>query len=482
MLLGDQTAESGGNAGSDFVLEAHDDNGSLIGNALSFKRSTGLGTVIGDPTAALGIATKRYVDSKAGGTVYVSDTPPTGVADNSLWWESDTGFLYIYYNDGNSTQWIIASPQPDVSQLPTVYVSDNPPSNAPDNSLWWESDSGLMYLRYNDGSSTQWVITSPQPDTTAFLSKTGGTMTGPLTLSADPTTALQAAPKQYVDTKVDKAGDTMTGALILPADPVAAMEAATKQYVDAQSFIPPYYLGGMTLVYGNATSLFVRPGGCTSLLRTDFMVLNSNLTKTLAPWAVGMGNGGLDTGTINPNSWYHFYIIKRPDTGVVDAIFSTNAASPTMPANYTQYRRVGSFRTDASGNITNFSQVGDQFLFAVPILSYNNIGFTAGASTSYQLTTPQGYKHEALFNIHVSGGYTVNTQITYWSPDQGSTFGAFPVGSDLSSIQSTAASTPSGLIRLRTGVSANIYIYSNQAIGAGIYINSHGWYDNRDKG
>jgi hypothetical protein len=61
-----------------------------------------------------------------------------------------------------------------------------------------------------------------------------------LTLAGDPTTALQAASKQYVDagdqsidaTKVNKAGDVMTGALTLPSDPSTALQAATKQYVD----------------------------------------------------------------------------------------------------------------------------------------------------------------------------------------------------------------------------------------------------------
>lgn len=68
--------------------------------------------------------------------------------------------------------------------------------------------------------------------------KAGDTMTGFLTLNADPTNALHAATKQYVDaqdgTKVSKSGDTMTGALVLPADPTLALQAATKQYVDAQ--------------------------------------------------------------------------------------------------------------------------------------------------------------------------------------------------------------------------------------------------------
>src|SRR5690606_15501834 len=45
-----------------------------------------------------------------------------------------------------------------------------------------------------------------------FLSKSGGAMTGALTLSGDPMSNLHAASKQYVDTNaVKKAGDTGLG-------------------------------------------------------------------------------------------------------------------------------------------------------------------------------------------------------------------------------------------------------------------------------
>jgi len=38
--------------------------------------------------------------------VIVADEPPVGAADNQLWWESDTGFLFINYRDANSLQWV----------------------------------------------------------------------------------------------------------------------------------------------------------------------------------------------------------------------------------------------------------------------------------------------------------------------------------------------------------------------------------------
>ena len=69
--------------------------------------------------------------------------------------------------------------------------------------------------------------------------RSGDTLTGPLTLAADPTTALQAATKEYVDgqvaTALPKTGGTLTGALSLPADPTSSLQAATKHYVDSQS-------------------------------------------------------------------------------------------------------------------------------------------------------------------------------------------------------------------------------------------------------
>jgi hypothetical protein len=78
------------------------------------------------------------------------------------------------------------------------------------------------------------------PSDTTRLALVGGTMTGLLVLSADPSAPLGAATKNYVDgqvstglaTKVSKAGDTMTGSLTLNADPSAPLGAATRQYVD----------------------------------------------------------------------------------------------------------------------------------------------------------------------------------------------------------------------------------------------------------
>jgi len=61
--------------------------------------------------------------SPVAGTVYVSDTPPVAPV-NSLWWESDTGNLYVRYYDGDSTQWVLAVPATSAASISAVtYVA-----------------------------------------------------------------------------------------------------------------------------------------------------------------------------------------------------------------------------------------------------------------------------------------------------------------------------------------------------------------------
>ena len=77
------------------------------------------------------------------------------------------------------------------------------------------------------------------------VAKAGDTMTGPLVLNADPSSALHSATKQYVDAgdadQVNKTADSMTGALAMGdnkitglATPTATADATNKSYVDAE--------------------------------------------------------------------------------------------------------------------------------------------------------------------------------------------------------------------------------------------------------
>jgi hypothetical protein len=50
------------------------------------------------------------VSGGGGSSVTMSDTAPGGAGAGDLWWDTSSGRLYIYYDDGTSLQWVDASP------------------------------------------------------------------------------------------------------------------------------------------------------------------------------------------------------------------------------------------------------------------------------------------------------------------------------------------------------------------------------------
>ena len=103
---------------------------------------------------------------------------------------------------------------------------------------------------------------------------------------ANPTAAQDAATKSYVDTavaftpsgniaattvagavaeldseKVAKSGDTMTGPLVLPADPTLALQAATKQYVDTKVAGPTTSVDNTVARWDGTTGKLIQDSG-----------------------------------------------------------------------------------------------------------------------------------------------------------------------------------------------------------------------------
>jgi hypothetical protein len=51
--------------------------------------------------------------------VTIADTPPGGPIAGNLWWESDSGQMFIYFNDGSSSQWVAAAARAS-APMPTI--------------------------------------------------------------------------------------------------------------------------------------------------------------------------------------------------------------------------------------------------------------------------------------------------------------------------------------------------------------------------
>ena len=178
---------------------------------------TGALILSADPTVNLEAATKQYVDSQ--------DAYKVNKAGDTM-----TGALVL---PGDPTAALQAAPK--------QYVDSNLNSHASDNSIHITASQNTfldgLVVTFEEANSLQGIDSNVQDQIDSKLNLTGGTLSGFLTLHANPEANLQATPKQYVDAqdalKVAKAGDTMTGALVLPGDPTEALQAAPKQYVDS---------------------------------------------------------------------------------------------------------------------------------------------------------------------------------------------------------------------------------------------------------
>lgn len=167
---------------------------------------------------------------------------------------------------------------------------------------------------------------------------------------------------------------------------------------------------------GASTTITVGRGAATGQDGV-IMQLAAALAKTTGAWAVGSGNGGLDTGSIANNTAYHVYLIERPDTGVKDIIFSLNAATPALPANYTRYRRIGAWITNASAQWISMKQDGDRFTKLSPTVIDINVTNPGTAAVLRTLPVPLGIKLISILNAGVVRGTGNVTELRLTDPD-----------------------------------------------------------------
>lgn len=241
------------------------------------------------------------------------------------------------------------------------------------------------------------------------------------------------------------------------------------------------HLYGLTLSNntGDATNdIDIAAGEAVDGAITDLMRLTSGLTKRLdAAWAVGSGNGGLDTGSI-ANGTYHLWLIKRPDTGVVDVLFSISATAPTMPTNYTLKRRIGSVLRE-SGALVAFVQDGDRFMRGAPV---QDVGGTdpGTSAVTRTLSVPVGVKVVAIITAQVFNGGTVSNS-WYLSdlaqPDTAAGISVYSVRT-----QGSSSGLSVSYLEITTNTSAQIRSrMQSSGSGQGFAILTNGWVDTRGR-
>lgn len=243
---------------------------------------------------------------------------------------------------------------------------------------------------------------------------------------ANPATALTDASGRFAfyvagvnrgfSVKVTKGADTYT---------LHNQAVGTAGQLDQSAFITPAQLTPLLkssiqgLTYSNNVSdatndIDIAAGVATDSTAAYSMALAASITKRLdAAWAVGTNQGGLDTGSIG-NSDYYIHLIARPDTGVVDVLYSLSATAPTMPANYTYRRLIGWFKR-VGGTIVAFHTYeadggGIELSWDVPTLDINLANTLTTARRTDAVKVPLTFSVTAHLNVSIfdAGSASIN--------------------------------------------------------------------------
>ncbi len=112
--------------------------------------------------AGIASATKFFGSGIYVPTMYVADTPPLTALPGNLWYDSNEGRTFLYYQDIDSSQWVdLSPPEPGL----TITLSSVAPSSPLIGNLWFNTIKGRAFVYYADGDSNQWVDFSPDGTT-----------------------------------------------------------------------------------------------------------------------------------------------------------------------------------------------------------------------------------------------------------------------------------------------------------------------------
>ena len=239
------------------------------------------------------------------------------------------------------------------------------------------------------------------------------------------------------------------------------------------------YLAGLTLsTAGGSTTFGIAVGAAADSTNTAMMAFSSAYTKTTGAWTLGTGGGCLVTGTIANSTWYSIYEIERPDTGVVDVECDLNAITPTLPTNYTLFRRIGSMLTNGSAQWVQFTQNGDEFLWNTPTL---DISATANLPTTAVTETLNDVPTGVVVNALLVGAFGNTGAAVSLLISALATADVAPAVNGLGMTAGTAATLPFGQMSVRTNTTQQIRVRITGNANSYLLGTVQGWIDRRGR-
>ena len=326
----------------------------------------------------------------AGSSVTIADAPPSSPSAGDLWWESDTGILKVYYNDGTTSQWVDATPQDAPVTATATAVSD-------------QANTSTGYFDVPAGTTAQ---------------RPGSPAAGNVRVNTD----LEAL-EHYIDGAWVQFG--FANPIVTSISPTTAAETGTTITVTGTNFksgATIRFIGNGGTVYTPGTTTFVNATQMTATTPNlpvagepfDVKVINPNASSSTLEDALDVGGvptwttaaGNLATIYDSATGTHATLVAGDPDGTAVTFAESTNiltgggfalnsttgviSGDPTNVSSQTTYN----FDVDASDGVNNTNR------------SFNIIvNQTLDGSTSALANSPAGLK---ALGITTNGLYWIN--------------------------------------------------------------------------
>lgn len=336
--------------------------------------------------------------SGSGISIYITDIAPTTANSGDLWFNSESAILSVFYNDIDSNQWVeVGVNLAAIENIQNVGIGITKLNNLGSSSQYFTTGTtGSGFNITSTGSYHFFNIPIASTAATGLVSGLAQTFGGNKTFS---------------NGLISSTGATIYGNLYLPDNPLASIYGGTGY--------SNYSLGDLVVGAGNSTIKLSKG--------PDRYVLQSN-----PAFASGLGwtnaNGGVAVSTVPPTNpfagdlWWNsgdgslsvYYndvsgdnfwveIEHGPGTGTVVVSGGTGGTGLTSLNGLTDFAQY--FQTGSSGVSFNISSVGSTHTFNIPNAGNGVTGLVTGTTQSFS-------GNKTFINNVVISSSTASTNLT----------------------------------------------------------------------
>lgn len=391
-------------------------------------------------------ANSAFIKANTGGSVAVGDSPPPAPTANSLWWQSNTATLKIYYDDGTSSQWVDASP--------SAYSLDQ---LARDTANAAFIHANAAYNQANTGGADQYARNTANA---AFIrannsidANNGGTITGNLVIGGNvvPTTDNT----YYLGAQSNRWHSLYVGPGSVDIDNVKISNTGTTLTITGTSDLIVGGIPSLQSISLQANSAFNTVNNSGTYANSAFEAANS--AGTYANGAFAQANTDVTNISVTSGTYgnaTHYPIVTLSSNGRINTIstIASGGGGGSSTDTYARNHANGAFNTannaisglnSLGGTVTvNSQDIASLFnrqagfigRYNVNRLNYQNIG----SGWTYDWTT--GLTAGSFCRMPVGGGHNETDSPNQWVFDKRGS--AFNLGAGQTSLPYDSANDP----------------------------------------